>query len=274
MKNNQPQTNDKQPQYKWKILGVFTFALIIICAFVFLLNYNIAFDDSTDGGWLPPSFSVIVFYFFLAVLAIIASVILKIFLKNHISILALLLASVSIPIICYNVNHYTLKKDGPLYFLMDEGGIFHFIEIEDYNFDGITDKYYEIETQKRTVEHTCDKIFHPDILSVSSKTTGIGYMDSNYVLIQNEDLYDFYYCYTRSPKTTYDNVFIDVAFQNADLANSTTICMVNIETSERTKLDTEQLNETTLRIKLQKEQLNSFDDDVYNVHNYFYFALT
>ncbi len=192
-------------------------------------------------------------------------------LKNRVQIWALLLVSVFIPIFCYNFNYHTFKKGGMLYPLMDEGGIFHFIEIEDYNFDGITDKYYEKETQKRTINYTCDYVFHSEIFSVTSKTTGVGYIDSNYVLIQHEDLYDFYYLYTCSPKNKYDKVVFDVTFRETDLLEHFTISMVDIETAVRTPLKTEQLNETTLRFEIQGEMLNNSNDS--HIQNTIYFAL-
>lgn len=147
--NNQNKTDVKQSHVKWRALAIFAATLIIICGLVFLFKYDIAYDDLTDGGWLPPSIEVIVIYIFWAILALIASFLLKIFLKERVSIISLLLASVFIPIICYNFNYHTLKKEGPLYFLVDDGGIFHFITIGDYNFDGINDKRYHILYDER-----------------------------------------------------------------------------------------------------------------------------
>ncbi len=252
------------------MFGIFALAIIFICGFVFIINYNIAYDDDSGAGWLPPSFAVIFYYFWIVITSIIAAIVLKIAFKKRVRILVLLLSAILLPIICYNFNYHTLKRDGSLYFLMDKGGIFHFIAIEDYNFDGITDKHYEIETQKRTVRYTGAGVFHPEILSISSEKSGIGYIDSNYVLIEIEENYDFYYCYGCSPKTTYDSVFIDITFRSADLTENSNIYMVDLETLDRTELNTEKLNETTLRIKIGKEQFASFDGSVYE---YFYFDL-
>ncbi len=263
--------NKKSQKYAtWKILGIFTLALILVCGFVFIINYNIAYADGA-GDWLPPSSAIVFYYFWLTVAAVITSIILKVVLKNRVRIWALLLVSIFIPIICYNFNFRAFKKDGILYPLMDEGGIFHFIEIEDYNFDGITDKYYEIETQKRTINDTCDNIFHTQILSVTSKTIGVGYIDSNYVLIQPEELYDFYYLYSSSPKNKYDKVVFDVTFRDTDLAENIIIYKVDIETEERTPLKTERLNETTLRFEIPGESFNCSNDG--HIQNSIYFDL-
>ena len=276
--NIKNENKNNQQHFAWKVLGIFAFVAILICSFVFIFNYNRAYDDNAGGGWLPPSFGVIVWHFLLAIVFIFVAIVLKIALRKRVRIWMLLLASVLIPIICYNFNYRALGKDGILYPLVDKGGIFHFIIIEDYNFDGITDKYYEIETQKRTIEDTCDDGFHRQILSVTSKTTGVGYIDSNYVLIQHDELYDFYYRYSCSPKNKYDKVVFDVTFREfdlvfheSDLAEKITIYMVDIETKERTPLKTERLNETTLRFEIPGERFNYSDDG--HIQDSIYFDL-
>mgnify|MGYP003295038749 CR=1 FL=1 len=100
---------------------------------------------------MPPSFVFIVWQYLLAVIFIFAAIVLKLIFKKRVRVWILLLASVIIPIICYNFNYHAFEKDGFLYPLVDEGGVFHFIVIGDYNFDGINDDEYHILYEERTV---------------------------------------------------------------------------------------------------------------------------
>ena len=147
--NIKNESKNNQQHFAWKVLGIFVLTLILICGFVFIFNYNIAYDGDAGAGWLPPSFAVVYYYFLLTVAGIITSIILKVVLKKRVRIWALLLVCVFVPIICYNFNYNAFKKDGPFHFLVDKGGIFHFIAIGDYNFDGMNDEFYHINYEER-----------------------------------------------------------------------------------------------------------------------------
>lgn len=171
------ENTNKKPHTAWKVLGIFLCALIIVCGFVFIFNYDIAYDDNADGGWIPPSFAVVVFYFWIVITSIIAAIILKIVFRKRVSLWVLLLVSVFVPIICYNFNYHSLKEDGYLYPLVDEGGIFHFIAIGDYNFDGMNDElhhflYEEREYSMRYGGHFDDTVI--DYIDTSAIGTGSG----------------------------------------------------------------------------------------------------
>jgi hypothetical protein len=98
---------------------------------------------------VSPSFGVIVCHYLLAITFIFVAIILKITLKKRVRFWILLIASVLIPIICYHFNFRAFGKDGLLYPLVDKGGIFHFVVIGDYNFDGINDEVYHIKYDER-----------------------------------------------------------------------------------------------------------------------------
>ncbi|MBE6798923.1 MAG: hypothetical protein E7525_04010 [Ruminococcaceae bacterium] len=160
----------------WKVLGIFVAVAVLIYGFIFLFNYSIAYDHDTGGGWIPPSFAIIVYYFELAVASIIALVIVKIILKKRVRIWPLLLSAVLIPIICYNFNYRSFKRSGFLYPLVDKGGIFHFMAIGDYNFDGMNDElhhrlYDERERSSRYGGHFNDTI----IKYIDTTVVGTGY---------------------------------------------------------------------------------------------------
>ncbi len=165
---------NNQKHITWKVLGIFAVVVALVCGVVFLYNYGIAYDDNMEG-WIPPSFAVVYYYFCVAVVAIIVSVFLKSIWKNRVRFWLLFLASVLIPIICYQFNYHTLKKDGILYPLVDEGGIFHFMAIGDYDFDGMNDEqhhrlYEEREYSSRYGGHFDDTII--DYIDTTAVGTG------------------------------------------------------------------------------------------------------
>ncbi len=156
-----------------KTLVLFITAIVLLCFFVFIFNYDIAFVDS--GDIIPQSFNVVIYYFFLSIIAIIAAIVIKILLNKEASLSLLLILAIIIPIFCYNINRQTLKENGAFHFLVDEGGIFHFIAIKDFNFDGMNDKEYQLMYGTHTVSTTeygdsTDKI----IKYIRTETTGIG----------------------------------------------------------------------------------------------------
>lgn len=158
-----------------KTLIIFITSIVLICFFIFIFNYDVALDDYSDGGFVPPSFVIVIYYFFLSIIAIIAAIIIKIRLKDEASLSFLLTFAIIIPIFCYNINRQTLKENGAFHFLVDEGGIFHFIAIKDFNFDGINDEEYHRLYDTRTVRSgnggsATDKI----IKMITTEATGVG----------------------------------------------------------------------------------------------------
>lgn len=61
------------------------------------------------------------------------------------------MSAVLLPTLCYQFNYHAFGKDGFLYPLVDKGGIFHFIVIGDYNFDGMNDELYHVKYDERDV---------------------------------------------------------------------------------------------------------------------------
>ena len=107
-------------------------------------------------------------------------------LGKDIKILPLFLISIILPFLCYFVNYYSLKKDSSLHFLVDEGGIFHFIVISDYNFDGVNDEVYHRANDDRTVStHWATTSGAVRIVETTAK--GIGYsLDDTYCSIESD----------------------------------------------------------------------------------------
>lgn len=155
-----------------KALVLFITAIVLLCFFIFIFNYDIAY---AGGDIIPRSFTVVIYYFFLSVIAIMAAIVIKILLKEEASLSFLLTIAIILPILCYIINRQTLKEGGAFHFLVDEGGIFHFIAIKDFNFDGINDEEYHLMYETRTVGSgnggsPTNKI----IKSIITEATGIG----------------------------------------------------------------------------------------------------
>lgn len=148
-KSIKKENKNSEQHIAWKVLGIFALIIFFICSFVFIFNYNRVYDDDAGGGWLSPSSVIVIRHYLLAIIFIFAAIVLKITLKKRVRIWMLLLASVIIPIICYNFNYRFFGKDGFLYPLVDKGGIFHFIVIGDYNFDGMNDEQHHILYDER-----------------------------------------------------------------------------------------------------------------------------
>ena len=123
------------------IYSAFIAVFANVCAVVFIVNYNIAYDHSAHGGFIPPSFGVICYYFFITVAAVLIAVFIKFILSQKIKAWIIIPLALIIPILCYHVNYNALNKDGGvLYCLVDEGGPLYFLRSGDYNFDGINNE--------------------------------------------------------------------------------------------------------------------------------------
>lgn len=166
----QPSTSKRNTT--WIVLGVFAATLAILCGLIFLFNYEIAYDDYSGAGWLPPSVAVIYYYFLLTLFFFFLAFCLKLIFRKNIYLWTLLLTTLLLPILCYQFNYHTLKKDGPLFPLVAEGGIFHFIAIGDFNFDGINDKEYHRLYEERT--YSLKYSAHPNDILQHISTTAIG----------------------------------------------------------------------------------------------------
>lgn len=132
---------DRDPRFQTIVTLIFAAAIMILCAFLFIYDYKAAYDENTNGGFFSPSDGVIFDHIQVALVSLLVSGILKAILKRRLSWLALAAVSVILPILCYQINYHTLKKDAMLYPLVCEGGALHFVTIHDFDFDGVNDAY-------------------------------------------------------------------------------------------------------------------------------------
>ena len=111
-----------------------------MCGFLFLYYYDGAY--STGSGWfISPRALLFVCHIVVALAATGVSILLKLLLKSRIALGILLVISICLPLLCYTVNYFMLKKNGPLYFLVEEGGALQFVTLHDFDRDGVNDAY-------------------------------------------------------------------------------------------------------------------------------------
>ncbi len=157
------------------VFCIFACVVFLACGIIFLINYRIAYNDSTDGGFIPPSFALKFYYFLIIVSAIAIAIVLKLIFKQSIKFGYLFLVAVFLPILCYNLNYHTLKRGGIFNFLVNDGGIFHFMAIGDYNFDGINDERYHILYDEREISSGYGGHFNDNIIGhINTKAVGKG----------------------------------------------------------------------------------------------------
>lgn len=152
-------------------IGVFSAMIIVVCYLLFLFNYDTAYSG---GDYISGRMVVIFYHFLIFVFSILVAVILKLVLKKKVQLRFLLLIAVLLPILCYQVNYHTLKKDGLFYSLVDDGGVFHFIVIGDFDFDGMNDEEHHRLYEERTNSTSYSDIFRDEIKWVTTDATGIG----------------------------------------------------------------------------------------------------
>lgn len=203
-----------------RIVGYFILGLVLVCGGVFLFNYEHIYDKSTNGGFLSPRDAVIIYHFFIAVISILVSICLKFFLKNRARLTVLVIVSILVPIVCYNVNYHALKKDGAFHFLVDDGGIFHFIAIGDWDLDGINDKDHHIFYEKREYSTRYGGHYDDDIIHyIDTKAIGVGgSLDNTFCFYDHEDrTIDLH---LNKYSVEFEEIKIQVAFKNVLFAKT------------------------------------------------------
>ena len=126
---------------RWLLPVILSAVMIVSCGVLFIYHYRGAYDTNTNGGYFSPRDGVIFYHILVALAAIPVSVIAKLIWKRKLSLWVLLAISVCLPILCYQINYHTLKKDGMLHFLVQEGGVLHFVTLHDFDRDGVNDAY-------------------------------------------------------------------------------------------------------------------------------------
>ena len=163
----------KKSSKPWKITLIFSLVFAVFCGLYFLFHYPDPYSSGDGMGIFTPSEGVVLSRYLFGFVAILVSIVLKIIFRKDAHFLKLLLASVVVPIICYNLNYHAFNKGGPLRLLVEEGGPLYFIVIDDYNFDGINDEYYHRKYEKRT-HPSYYSTYDTTIDHVNTYATGIG----------------------------------------------------------------------------------------------------
>ena len=151
---------------------IFAVIIFLICVFIFIADIKYAYSSNTGGGFIPESFVVVVKYFWVWAIGVILAPFIALILAKRVKILPMLAVALLAPILTYQICYHGFK--GPLLPLVEKGGIFHFIAIGDYNFDGMNDKEYHILYDERTTSTGYSTYESEEIGSVSCAATGTG----------------------------------------------------------------------------------------------------
>ena len=109
-KENENKNRYQNLGFQFKIFLLFSAAIIVLCAIIFICNYDIAYDKDAGAGYFSPSDAVIFQYVSVSLAAIAGSVVLKIVCKRRVAILFLLVLSIVLPILCYHFNYRHFKE--------------------------------------------------------------------------------------------------------------------------------------------------------------------
>jgi|GEM_PF-3802823 len=129
---------------KMRVYIILSVSIIVISSIMFIYNVRSAYDGYTAGGFYAPAHGVFFMHSIVAFFAVIASAVLKSLFKKRVSLIVLLVISMVLPTVCYGFNYYGFKKDGPLRSLVEKGGIFRFLAIHDFDFNGVEDSHEKI----------------------------------------------------------------------------------------------------------------------------------
>ena len=167
------------------ILPYIFFALIIllVCSFVFILNHRIAYDTTKGGSDLfPPYFTLLLYFLLIVIAAVLGALLLKACFRKKINRWVLLIIAFAMPVMGYGLNYYAFKANsGPLYALVDEGGILHFMAIGDFNLDGVSDKEDRLLNSERTVTIAASADTKNQTLKKATvQITGVGKLEQAY----------------------------------------------------------------------------------------------
>lgn len=202
----------------WKIVLVFSLVFAVFCGLYFLFRYPAPYSSGDGMGIFTPAEGVVLAYYTFGFVAILVSIVLKIIFRKDAHFLKLLLASVIVPIVCYNLNYHAFNKGGPLRPLVEEGGPLYFIVIDDYNFDGINDEYYHRKYEKRT-HPSYYSTYDTTIDHVNTYATGIGTGLEGTFCFYDEDSIDLY---LDSDHVEFEEIRIKVTFEDEHYAEKAT----------------------------------------------------
>lgn len=154
----------------WIILAIFAVSIVLLCEFIFLYHYEIDYYASI----LDHRETEILQCFFVGAAFLVLAICLKCIFLKRVYLWALLLTAVLLPVLCFQFNDHTLKKDGILSPLVEKGGILHFLTIHDFNFDGMNDEEYHRLYEERSYSSRYSAYPNDTIQLIQIKAVGIG----------------------------------------------------------------------------------------------------
>ncbi len=214
------------------IILIFSLVIALVCFAIFIFNYKYAV--STAGDYIPAYFGVVFYYFVATIGFVIAAVMVKAVLGERIKLKVLVLIAVLLPAACYQFNYMTMREGGALYPLVDEGGIFYFIRIQDWNFDGMNDEEHRrlYEDYHRLYDERTyssqEYVNNPVIHYVRTVATGVGLgLEGTSPSCHSED--GSIYLRLHKEDVTFKEIVVEVCFQTAEQAAKATFYVNDAE---------------------------------------------
>lgn len=244
-KENENKSKYQAIGFQSKILLMFSAVLVLLCAFLFIYYYGDAYSKNTNGGYFSARDGLIFKHAILILFALLASVVLKKTLKHRLALRSLIIVSIVLPILCYNINYHTFKKDAVLYPTVNEGGVFHFITIHDFNFDGVDDGYDYTGDDVRELSHTDYGASPEDVVSAMDYTIigKGGKLDSSHCQYVDGTIKISLY----KSRVTYDHIKITLSFKDSADAQRASLYLFD------SKLETTLESDTTVSVTFDAE---------------------
>ena len=211
-------------------VGIFYVVIVLICNAIFLCGYKSVYNTDTGGGFLSPHDGVWFCHIFLSIAfafaAVVFGFVLRGYFQRHVSIWKLLIPAVLLPMFLYGFNYLSFHKNGPLHFMVDEGGIFHFIVIGDYNFDGMNDEEYHRlyeEREYRTGAYSSLDDSLVDYIGTVAIGTGAG-LHGCHCSYDWEDKVILWFL-NKEDSVRLKQIEITATFRDPSLANDVSFCL-------------------------------------------------
>jgi hypothetical protein len=203
------------PEKISRVYVSFIVLIILVCTVLLLFNTDTAFDGD-GGGYVPPSFLMVLYTAGISFAAVIIALVLKAIIPKT-KLWALLLCAFLLPYVQYGINMALFS--GPLKGTIEEGGMLYFIVNRDFNFDGYNDKLYQKSFEERTVTGAGYSTTKGEFEHVVPRVTGKGkLLGRSHVSWMDYSDPDKGIAFAAGESTVISRVEIEITFRSAAIA--------------------------------------------------------